>query len=48
MAVKTIMFRARKRLVPHLRSFVDTEPSGDLARDQSSNVARKMLKVANV
>jgi hypothetical protein len=48
MAVKTIMFRARKRLLPHVRSFVDTESCERPSPNTSSKAAKNVLKVANV
>jgi RNA polymerase sigma-70 factor (ECF subfamily) len=48
MAVKTIMFRARKRLLPHVRTFADIEASENSAPHPSPNIARNVLKVANV
>ncbi|HKD38531.1 MAG TPA: sigma-70 family RNA polymerase sigma factor [Pirellulales bacterium] len=48
MAVKTIMFRARKRLLPHVRSFVDVDSREKPPSDHSMKAAQKVLKVANV
>jgi RNA polymerase sigma-70 factor (ECF subfamily) len=48
MAVKTMLFRARKRLLPHVRAFVEIEPDESLPGASSSEVAGETLKVANV
>lgn len=48
MAVKTIMFRARKRLLPHARSFADIETSESSPPDPPPSATRHVLKVAHV
>ena len=47
MAVKTMLFRARKRLEPHVRAFVDIDEieGGSLEASPDSGGAR--FKVAN-
>jgi RNA polymerase sigma-70 factor, ECF subfamily len=48
MAVKTIMFRARKRLLPHVRTFADIETSESSAPHSPPHPAQNVLKVVNV
>jgi RNA polymerase sigma-70 factor, ECF subfamily len=48
MAVKTMLFRARKRLLPHVRALVEIEPNENLPGASSRETAGGGLKVANV
>jgi len=48
MAVKTMLFRARKRLLPHVRAFVEIELNKSLSGASLCDAAGKPLKVANV
>ncbi len=48
MAVKTMLFRARRRLLPHVRALVEIEPNECLPGASSCDAAGKPLKVANV
>lgn len=48
MAVKTIMFRARKRLLPHARSFANIESSESSPPEPPPSATRNVLKVAHV
>lgn len=47
-AVKTMLFRARKRLAPHLRTFVDKETSENMPVAPEGSPGDCMLKVAHV
>jgi RNA polymerase sigma-70 factor, ECF subfamily len=47
-AVKTMLFRARKRLLPHVRALVEIELNESSPGASSCDVAGAALKVANV